>query len=149
MARIGDLLTGRKALSLSPRTTVLQAARSMAENRVGAMLVSEDDGSLAGIFTERDLMVRVIVAGLDPATTPLSDVMTRDVFTARPEEKVADMRREIQARHIRHLPILAPDGSVAGMLSLRDILRADLAQKAIEVESITQYIRRDELGNMG
>jgi CBS domain-containing protein len=71
--------------------------------------------------------------------------MTRDVYTAVPETKVSEVRREIQARHIRHLPVLQA-GRVIGMLSLRDLLRADLAEKAQELEQMTDYIQRTELG---
>jgi CBS domain-containing protein len=146
MPRVGDLLTGRDVLTLDIAQSALDAARAMTAHRVGAMLVTSG-GELAGIFTERDLMTRVVVAGLDPARTRLADVMTRDVFTAGPQDRVADMRREVQTRHIRHLPVV--DGArIVGMLSLRDILRADLAQKTSEVESITKYIQRDELGGL-
>ena len=145
MPRVGDLLTGRSVLTLTVGASALDAARAMAENRIGAMLVVSEDGSVAGIFTERDLMVRVIVAGRNPERTPLSDVMTAEVFMAGSQDKVDEMRREVQSRHIRHLPVV-DDGEIVGMLSLRDILRADLAEKANEVETITRYIRRDELG---
>jgi CBS domain-containing protein len=145
MPRIADLLSGRKPLTLPAAATAMEAARAMAENQIGAMLVTAADGSLAGIFTERDLMTRVVARGLDPGATRLADVMTRELFTARPDDRLADLRREVQSRHIRHLPVVE-DGSVIGVLSLRDILRADLVQKTLEVESITKYIRRDDLG---
>lgn len=147
MAFVRDLLTGRSVLSVDEASTVLDAARIMTENTIGALLVTSGD-SLAGIFTERDLMTRVLVPGLDPRTTPLTQVMTRDVYSASPEDKVTDVRAELRQRHIRHVPVL--DGEeILGMLSLRDILRADLREKAAEVETMTKYIQRDELGGIG
>jgi CBS domain-containing protein len=145
MPHVGQLLVSRSVFALPPTATAMEAARLMAKNRIGAMLVLEEGGRLLGIFTERDLMTRVIVAGLDPAGTPLERVMTREVYTAVAETKVSEVRREIQARHIRHLPVLQA-GRVIGMLSLRDLLRADLAEKAQELEQMTDYIQRTELG---
>ena len=145
MPQVGQLLTRRSVHALSAQATALDAARLMAEHRIGAMLVLDEGERLVGIFTERDLMTRVVVAGLDPARTPLERVMTRDVYTAVPETRVSEVRREIQARHIRHLPVLQA-GRVIGMLSLRDLLRADLAEKAHELEQMTDYIQRTELG---
>jgi CBS domain-containing protein len=145
MPLVGQLLTRRTVYALPPAATALEAARLMAEHRIGAMLVIDRGERLVGIFTERDLMTRVIVAGLDPAATPLERVMTREVYTAVAETKVAAVRREIQARHIRHLPVVQA-GRVIGMLSLRDLLRADLDEKAHELEQMTDYIQRTELG---
>jgi CBS domain-containing protein len=140
MTSIATLLTGQPVHTVLESVTALDAARSMAENRVGAMLVMGRDGRPAGIFTERDLMTRVVVAGRDPARTPLAEVMTRNMYTCRPEQSIAEVSRELQERHIRHLPVF--DGSrVLGMLSLRDLLRYDLKQRAGEVAALTQYIQ--------
>lgn len=144
MPIVRDLLTGRAVLTVEATATALDAARVMAENKIGATLVTTE-GQLVGIFTERDLMTRILVAGLNPAETVVEDVMTKDVYTAGPDAKVAELRHELQKRHIRHIPVLEGD-KIVGMLSLRDILRADLRDKAEQVETITKYIQRDELG---
>jgi CBS domain-containing protein len=109
-------------------------------HRVGAMLVLDAEDKLAGIFTERDLMVRVIVPGRDPAALRLDDVMTRDLFTAAPEDRVHDVAKKLQARHIRHVPIVAA-GHVVGILSLRDLLAAHLEVKEREVHDLNAYIQ--------
>jgi len=119
----------------------------MTENKIGATLVTSA-GRLVGIFTERDLMTRVLVAGLDPSKATVESVMTKNVFAASPDAKLTELRRELQKRHIRHVPVLEDD-DIVGMLSLRDILRADLRDKAEQVETITKYIQRDELGGIG
>ena len=147
MVTVREILTGRDVLTIATDASALDAARVMAENKIGAILVTSGD-QLAGIFTERDLMTRVMVAGRDPASTPLSEVMTSEVYTTSPEGKVTDVRRELRERHIRHVPVLE-GGAILGMLSLRDILRADLQEKSAEVETMTKYIQRDELGGVG
>ncbi len=140
MKSVGELLVGRKPVSMTRSATALEAARLMEKEHVGSLLVLSPEGNLEGCFTERDLMTRVVGAGKDPAATPLADVMTRELFTAAPEERVNQVAREMQARHIRHLPVLE-DGKVLGMLSLRDLLREHLEAKRHEVQALTAYIQ--------
>jgi CBS domain-containing protein len=139
MPKIADLLAGHEALLLPGEATALQAARAMAERRVGAVLVVDEERRPRGMFTERDLMVRVIVAGRDPTTTRIEDVMTRELFVAHPADSIASARAELQKRHIRHLPIVE-DGRVTALLSIRDLLRADLEVCQIEVRALTHYV---------
>ena len=140
MKSIRELLTDREVISLSGETSALDAARAMTEHRVGALLITDADGAAAGIFTERDLMTRLLVKGLDAAKTPVSDLMTRDMFTASPNERVNQVAQEMQKRHIRHLPVVE-GGQVVGLLSLRDLLREHLAIATGEVEALTAYIQ--------
>lgn len=140
MKPIADLIGGRPVHTLPGSTSVLAAVREMDVHRVGAILVLDDEERLAGIFTERDLMVRVVVPGRDPEAVRLEDVMTRDLFTAAPDERVGAVAQKLQARHIRHVPIVA-DGAVIGILSLRDLLAAHLEVKEREVEQLTAYIQ--------
>ncbi len=137
---IDRLITGRKVVTVEESVSALEAARTMTEERVGAILVVAGDGAPLGIFTERDLMARVVVPGRDPAATPMADVMTRDMFTVAPKQTIDAVCRELQERHIRHVPIL-DGGKVLGLLSLRDLLRHDLAALADEVEHLTEYIQ--------
>ena len=139
MAEISSLLTGRPVVTLQADATVLAAAREMTRQEVGAILVVDAHQQPCGIFTERDLMVRIVVAGRDPGAVRLADVMTRNVYTAPPERKIAEMRLELQQRHIRHLPVVRGD-RVLGMLSLRDLLRADLEQASSELSETRRYI---------
>jgi CBS domain-containing protein len=119
---------------------VLAATRAMEAHHVGAVLVEEDGNAAAGVFTERDVMIRVVNAGRDPSTTRLSEVMTRDVLTVSPDQRSGEVLRAMQQRHIRHLPVVE-NGQVLGVLSLRHLLRADLEDKKYEVEAITAYIQ--------
>ena len=141
MPIVGDLLSGRDPLTLSSAASVLQAARLMTEAKVKAVLVTSADGAphaLVGIFTEHDLMTRVVAPGLDPARVRLGDVLTRDPFTVERGCKVAEARRELQSRHISHLPVVER-GRPIGIVSMHDVLRADLEEKAHEVAELEGY----------
>ena len=136
--RVGELITIKVPLTLVETATAMQAARAMTEQHVGAVLVTSADGRLSGIFTERDLMTRVVVQGKDLERTKLAEVMTRELYHVGPDAEVARVRVELQRRHVRHLPIVV-DGKLVGVLSLRDILRADLETLSHEVEDLEKY----------
>jgi len=136
--RIRNLLQPQDLLMLDESASVIEAAQAMSAKKVGAVIVTGDGGRLAGIFTERDLMSRVVVPRRNPETVILSEVMTRDVFSVGIDAEVKDVRAELQARHIRHLPIVA-EGRIIGILSLRDLLRADIESMSIEVQALESY----------
>lgn len=143
MKTIRELLTGQAPLSMKGSTTALEAARAMKEAKVGSLLVVDQGGNPRGVFTERDLMVRVVVAGKKPQEVTVEEVMTTDLFTATPDRRVNEMAREMQARHIRHLPVVEDD-HVIGVLSLRDLLREHLNAKRHEVKALQAYIQGEE-----
>jgi len=145
MKLIGDLLNGGAVHTLPQTATALEAAVAMHQHRVGAILVTDAAGKPAGIFTERDLMVRVVVPGLPPDEVAIGDQMTSALFTVSPERSVSDAAQEMQARHIRHLPVVENE-QVIGLLSLRDLLRELLQIKDGEVEALTAYIQGDAEG---
>jgi len=145
MKTIREVLTGSPLIALPGSASVMEAARRMDEAGIGAMLIVADDGRAAGVFTERDLMVRVIVAGKDPHQVRLDEVMTTDLFTVTPDRQINAVWREMQARHIRHLPVLEDD-KVVGMLSLRDLLHEHLDVKRHEVQALTAYIQGESEG---
>lgn len=140
--RIRELLTDRKVIFVPPETTARQAAQRMAEQHVGSILIADPDGRMLGIFTERDLMVRVVAAGADASEVRVGDVMTRDVYTTDAERAVLDVRADMRARHIRHVPVVDGD-HVLAVLSMRDLIRADLREKRRTVEEMEAYIRGD------
>ncbi len=143
MKSIRELLTGLPPVTLPPTASVLEAAKTMHEEHVGAVLVREKGSNQLGIFSERDLMARVVVAGKDPTKVTLGEVMTREIFTVEPERRINDVARELQARHIRHLPVIE-NGEVLCILSLRDLLREHIAVKRSEVDALKSYIQGQE-----
>ena len=120
MALIYDLVKDRKVLTTDADSTVLEAARFMMEHRIGAVPVLRN-GELVGIFSERDIMNRVVAAGRAPGTTKVSEVMTSNPKTVGMDETIENclfMMREFGFRHV-----LITDGkNVKGLVSLRDIL---------------------------
>ena len=140
MKSIRTLLTGRSLLTLTADATAFEAAKAMEQAHVGCVLVVDDENAPLGIFTERDLMARVVVPATDPKSIRLAKVMTKKLFTAGPDELVRDVAREMQSRHIRHLPVIE-DGQCIGIVSLRDLLREHLDAKRQEVQALTAYIQ--------
>jgi CBS domain-containing protein len=120
---ISSLLDCKDAVihSVPPHATVFEAVQKMVEARIGAVLVVSGD-KLVGIFSERDVLVRVVSLHRDPLTTPVAHVMTIDPVTidaATPVEEVLDQH---SGKEFRHLPVL-DEGRLIGMVSVRDLLR--------------------------
>lgn len=134
---IPDVISGQHLTCLPPTATVRDAVLIMAERRISAVLVTADE-RLSGIFTERDLAVKVVAAGLDAGTTPLSAVMTAGPDTLPPDATAQQALDLMESRRYRHLPVVAADGTVAGIVSIRDlfaIVRAHLEDEIKDREA--------------
>jgi CBS domain-containing protein len=116
----GALIGDQDPLHVAPSTTVLEAARRMAERRVGAVAVV-DDGRLVGLFTERDLLNRVVALGQDPDAMTVDEVMTREPITIRADRSLADALDIMFGNKFRHLPVLDETGGLMGVMSCRDV----------------------------
>jgi CBS domain-containing protein len=123
---VKQLIDARKMLIVSPETTVREATELMSSRAVGAVVVVEND-RLQGIFTERDVVFRVVACGLDPDTTRLATVMTREPKTIAPE-KVFGIAMALMHEHgFRHLPVV-DNGVPIGIVSARSALDPDLEE---------------------
>jgi len=129
---------------VEPRVSVMDAVGVMARNRVGAVLVVEK-GTLVGIFTERDLMLRVVQEGRE-TTTLVRDVMTQDVMTITEASTHDEASKLMLLEHLRHLPVLGSGGKVLGLLSMRALLEERLEDLSREVSSLEQYMANDGPG---
>jgi CBS domain-containing protein len=139
MATIRDLLTNRTIHYIQPHQTVFEAAKYMVESNVGAVPVL-DGTRLVGIFSERDIMSKVVTRQLDPKYTPIAEVMSTTLRTLEPNSSCEDAMVMMQTHGIRHLPVC--DGStLVGFLSLRDLLRRTLEEKAGEADMMRAYIQ--------
>ena len=138
--KIQQLLSDRPVCHLDPSRSVLDATKAMVEHHCGSVAVTRGD-ALVGIFTERDLMVRVVAKGRSPKNTLLEEVMTTDLYTVTADRLVSEVRREMRARHIRHVPVLEKD-RILTVLSNRDLLRADYEEQRQDALAMTDYIRR-------
>jgi len=135
---INDLLKDQVTVSAEVGQTVLEVARIMVDHNIGAVPVLQD-GRLVGIFSERDLMNRVVVGGRDPARTRVSEVMTEDPLTLEPKDSLEICMTLMRRHGFRHLPI-CQERKLRGMVSLRDILLHDLHEKDDEVRMMRAYL---------
>jgi CBS domain-containing protein len=117
---------------------VIDAVRYMARVRRGAVPVIED-GRLVGMFSERDLMLRVVLAGKDPHAVKVSEVMTRDLVVARRDDTHAGCLAKMKKMHFRHLPVV-DEGRLVGLISLRDLLEMETAQQSEQIEMLSYYV---------
>ena len=120
--------------------TVSEAARLMREHRVGAIMVVQE-GALAGIFTERDALIRVLAEERDVQTTRLADVMTRDPKTIHPDRSFAEALQMMYGGSFRHVPVVE-DGRPVGMVSARDALGPELETFVYEM------LRQEQIGEI-
>ena len=132
----------QRLISVARDASVLDAVRRMVENRVGAILVLEGNRA-HGVFTERDLMAKVVLAGLDAGKTTVASVMTSPVQTVDAESDAAEALKKMMDGHFRHLPVTGNDGSVVGMLSIRHLMQDQIEELREEVGSLEAYMSFD------
>jgi CBS domain-containing protein len=125
MRKLSDIVQRQVPLTLPAEATVKEACRCMRERGVGAVLVTDDDRRLLGIFSGRDAVHRVLAEGKSAARTPLSEVMTREPTTMPPGRTAIEALRLMEAGRHRHLPIVA-DGRVVGIVSRFDFSGLEL-----------------------
>ncbi len=128
--------------------TVLDAVRIMAKEGVGAVAVLEkgEKAELCGVFTERDVMLRVVLQKLDPEHTKVRDVMTSPVATIPEDLTAEEAFNKMVERHMRHLAIVSSEGVLLGMLSIRNLLEHLVEDLQRELHSLDQYISNDGPG---
>ena len=136
MTRVVDktlqqLVEGRALLKVGPQTSVLQAAQMMKQNARGAILI-EDNGRLQGIFTERDMVFRVVAEGLS-LDTPISQVMSRQLVVGHPQDTHVMALRQMAAAGVRHLPVVQ-DSQVLGLVSRRELMAVDIELMDREID---------------
>ena len=108
-------------VAVRPGTTIGEAARIMKEYRVGCVLV-EGEGKLLGIFTERDILTKLVGTGYDPAKVQVDEVMTRDPETLTSDDPIAFAMQRMSVGGFRHVPLVDPNGRPVGILSVKDIV---------------------------
>src|SRR5271165_762257 len=132
-----DLISTQETYRADAGQTVFDVAQAMVERNIGAVPVLRD-GLLIGIFSERDLMKRVVVEGRDPRTTRVDEVMTEDPLTVTPDESLETCMVLMRRHGFRHL-LVCEGNELRGIVSLRDILLHDLNDKDHEVRMMRAY----------
>lgn len=138
--RIRDVLRrkGDGVYSVGPLATVIDAVNVMNDHHVGSVLVIEG-GFPVGIFSERDVLVRVVAAHRDPRQTLVRDVMTTRLYTASPDETLLDLMRLMTERRCRHVPVMEGE-TLLGLVSIGDVTKATQHNLRLEVRELSNYI---------
>ena len=141
MKPVSELLKKREGTlwHVRPETSVYEALQLLADYEVGALMVMEG-GALVGVFSERDYTRKIAVQGRNSRTTPVADIMTRQVLTVTPGTTTREAMMLMSQRKVRHLPVLEAT-TVLGMISIRDILDDIIEDQASTIEQLETYIQ--------
>jgi len=138
-------IVSRFVVTVSRTATVMDAIHAMAGAKVGSVVVVDGD-ALEGIFSERDVMLRIVGEGRDPKTTLVEEVMTSPVQTIPKRTTGEEALRIMIQNHIRHLPVIDEKGQVQAMVSMRSLLEEQVQQLHQQLNSLESYIAADGIG---
>ena len=138
MKKIRDIMRYGFLFTVQRNATVAEAVRVMTTHNVGIVTVLDGD-KLAGVFSERDVVRRVVNAGLDPARTAIGDVMTTDLVVADADEDYQSAMRKMDQANIRHLLVVS-EGRILSMISIRDLMRVEIQDKGEEIRYLHEYL---------
>ncbi len=140
MHAIRHVIRPHHLITATPAATVMEVVQVMTEARVGAIPIVEGP-RVVGIFSERDLMTRIVREGRDPVWTAVGDVMTCEVVTATPDDSRSACLERMQRVGCRHLPVL-DHGHLVAMLSMRDLLRDEIEEQHEEIQGLRAYLHQ-------
>lgn len=138
--RVSDILQekGKEIISVTPKTTVFDAIHLMASHKIGAILVMEED-RMAGIFTERDYLNKIILENHASKETPIKDVMTSKIVSITPGTLIEEGLAIMTEKRCRHLPVLE-NKELLGVVSIGDLVRQVIKDQKVAIKSLTEYI---------
>ena len=131
---------GGQPVTVPATATVADANRAMHDHKVGSVVVPNADGSPAGIFTERDVLNLCAEGRTDFAKMSIRPCMTCAMTTGKPAETVSEVLVIMTARRFRHMPVVADDGKMVGVVSIGDLVKAKLEETAREAQALREYI---------
>jgi CBS domain-containing protein len=129
---------GRHVYVTSPVQSILDAIKTMQDKKVGGLLVMED-GKPVGMFTERDVLTRVVAHEFDPATTSVSEVMTKNIVAVCPDTTIQQAMAIVTGKRVRHLPVVEGD-ELIGVVTSGDLMHWLVKKQSYEIESLVRYI---------
>lgn len=143
MKTVNDILSmkGNEVWSINPEATVYEALQFMCEKEIGALLVIDEQGKVAGIISERDYARKIILAGKSSRETPVKDIMTgaSEMFSVKPKMRIEDCMVLMTGKRIRHLPVFDGD-KLVGMISSGDVIKSIISQQELLIEQLSNYI---------
>ncbi|MDP3418260.1 CBS domain-containing protein [Falsiroseomonas sp.] len=131
---------GAEVISVSAQDTVGQVAQILAQHRIGAALVRDGGQDVLGIVSERDIVRAIGAHGAECVTMPAAHLMTRALHTVTPQTRIAEALSLMTDRRVRHLPVMEEDGSLAGMVSIGDLVKARIEEAVHEAEELRHYV---------
>ncbi|MBF6167855.1 CBS domain-containing protein [Streptomyces gardneri] len=140
--RISEILRrkGSDVATVAPDTTVRRLLATLAERNIGAVVVSPDGDAIAGIVSERDVVRSLHARGAALLDTPVSAIMTSEVRTCTPDDRVDGLRRTMTEHRIRHLPVVH-EGRLVGIVSIGDVVKSAISELATEREHLVEYLQ--------
>lgn len=138
MRKLREIMRAGFLFMVQRDATVREAVQAMTDNNVGIVLVLEGE-RLVGVFSERDVVRRVVDRGLDPDRTPVGDVMTTDIVVGDPDEDYQSAMRKMDQASIRHL-LVVKGAEMLSMISIRDLIRVDMQDKGEEIRFLREYL---------
>jgi len=130
---------GHTLVSAKPADSIADVSRLLSQHGIGAVLVLNAHGGIAGILSERDIVRGLSRHGAEILARTADSIMTRDVLVCSPADTVEDVMHLMTARRIRHLPVVE-NGQLAGMISIGDVVKRHVAHTEMEAEALRQYI---------
>jgi CBS domain-containing protein len=131
---------GSTVVSVNATDDVGHIARTLSQHRIGAVLVRDGAGDVLGIVSERDIVRCIAANGVDAVALPAARLMTRALHTVTPRTRVTEALELMTDRRVRHLPVMAEDGSLAGMVSIGDLVKARIDEAVHEAEELRHYV---------
>ena len=141
MPTVQDVLAvkGSTVHTIEPSATVLAATQKMNAHKLGALMVMAD-GQVAGIFTERDVLRRVVAEQRDPSTCTVGEVMTTDVICCHPDDDLDEISSVMQQKRVRHVPVCDSNGKMMGMISIGDVNAFHATHQEAHINFLSEYI---------
>ncbi|MGE5547185.1 MAG: CBS domain-containing protein [Solirubrobacterales bacterium] len=131
---------GAGVVTVSPEATVGDAAKLLAEHRIGALIAVEDHGAIAGILSERDIVRGVAAQGATCLALKVRDLMTAAVHTCHEEDTLDSLMQTMTTRRIRHLPVMDTDNRLVGIVTIGDVVKSRLDEASMEVDNLRHYV---------
>jgi CBS domain-containing protein len=141
MPTVQDILAskGSHVYRIDASATVLEATHVMNEHKIGALVVM-DKGKVTGIFTERDVLRRVVAVEKSPSKVTVGEVMTADMVCCRAEDDLDDVSRVMADRRVRHLPVCGDGGDLLGLISIGDVNMAHASTQEAQITFLSEYV---------
>lgn len=131
---------GAGVVTIPPNVAVAEAARALATNRIGALVVVEDDGAVVGILSERDIVRGVALQGERCLQGNVRELMTAAVLTCHEDDTLESLMQIMTSRRIRHLPVIDADGKLTGIVTIGDVVKSRLDEADMEVDNLRHYV---------